>query len=455
MEEPQFLCVEYPGLVKDEDKMIETLGGLDHISHVFSESNRKLELKFRPGVPGAKPTSGELKDDTGILIKVKRMKNVKTGEIKVVHEVVGSITGTYKFEGFCDFQLLPMEKTKDDEYKSIRDELVVKKLMSTKDMKEDSTEKSTLFLPPMAFSRMDTPQDYQFRKEMRSEKIEKDMPDNIIGRTRQRRSLFNMFLTYDAETIPDGPQEQALQQVKAFAVEKKNIAEIRAMFQQQPIWLKAELAHKVKTPHKHLKYILPVVAYYFSSGPWRNQWIRFGYDPRKQPEAAELQTLDYRLRMGAGARQLVQSKRKTIMTKHKVVNSSKARTSLIEVTDKFAKEGPSQDMLAEKEEKVKDAYLFRSGRLPPSRQIFYQLKNICLPEVNLLITKYKISQCDEKNGWFKSGLDDKLRNLLAETIKQTCYFDDGASVLSSTLGQPSVADDEDEEEAEESESEED
>ena len=29
-----------------------------------------------------------------------------------------------------------------------------------------------------------------------------------------------------------------------------------------------------------IKY-LPAVAYRFSGGPWRNLWIRYGYDPRK------------------------------------------------------------------------------------------------------------------------------------------------------------------------------
>jgi general transcription factor 3C polypeptide 5 (transcription factor C subunit 1) len=29
-----------------------------------------------------------------------------------------------------------------------------------------------------------------------------------------------------------------------------------------------------------LKYIIPAVAYYFTTGPWRNLWVRFGYDPR-------------------------------------------------------------------------------------------------------------------------------------------------------------------------------
>lgn len=28
------ICIEYPGVVQNEDKMLETLGGLQEISHV-------------------------------------------------------------------------------------------------------------------------------------------------------------------------------------------------------------------------------------------------------------------------------------------------------------------------------------------------------------------------------------------------------------------------------------
>ena len=79
------------------------------------------------------------------------------------------------------------------------------------------------------------------------------------------------------------------------------------------MWLKAELLHKSEVPGKYLKLVLPVVAYYFSSGPWRNQWIKYGYDPRKDQEAAKFQTLDYRLRFRAGSRFTVESKRKSIV----------------------------------------------------------------------------------------------------------------------------------------------
>jgi general transcription factor 3C polypeptide 5 (transcription factor C subunit 1) len=36
--------------------------------------------------------------------------------------------------------------------------------------------------------------------------------------------------------------------------------------------------------HASSKNMLPLLAYVFSDGPWRDTHIRFGYDPRQKPE---------------------------------------------------------------------------------------------------------------------------------------------------------------------------
>ena len=55
----------------------------------------------------------------------------------------------------------------------------------------------------------------------------KDLPDNIIGRTRQRRSLYNCFLTFDAEKVPEKPNEAAKEQLENFGVEQKFIEKVK------------------------------------------------------------------------------------------------------------------------------------------------------------------------------------------------------------------------------------
>ena len=70
--------------------------------------------------------------------------------------------------------------------------------------------------------------------------------------------------------------------------------DLQHCLQDRPIWSKNALHALTRIPANRLKFILPALAYYFTTGPWRNQWARFGFDPRTDSTAAEYQTLDYR-----------------------------------------------------------------------------------------------------------------------------------------------------------------
>ena len=69
-----------------------------------------------------------------------------------------------------------------------------------------------------------------------------------------------------------------------------------------------------------------------------------------------------------------------------------------------------------------DAYLFRPGRAPPCRQMFYRFKDLLVEEAQrLMAANLKTSaeaECDEKNGWFASGTDAQLREVLNECINR-------------------------------------
>ena len=69
------------------------------------------------------------------------------------------------------------------------------------------------------------------------------------------------------------------------------------MFELKPIWSRSALAaHLTPSILAHvLSAALPALAYYFVSQPWRSTWVRFGYDPRSDPQAKIYQTLDVRI----------------------------------------------------------------------------------------------------------------------------------------------------------------
>ncbi len=82
-------------------------------------------------------------------------------------------------------------------------------------------EPAPLFLPPAAFSRMDLPQDYQYRREAAGEKTSMLTHYNVIGRTRQRRSHHAIFVTFDVDKVPDRPRDIAVSQLKVKFIAKR------------------------------------------------------------------------------------------------------------------------------------------------------------------------------------------------------------------------------------------
>ena len=154
----KFICVDYPGLVENENEAIRTLGGYDRIYQAFARKNSKLLVNYTPdnifskmicsiqidepnseqenghlnssdnndtananGSPGfsdvGQDTSGQLSREATpfknknndlilpcLLMSVKKQKY--GGELK--SEIVGKIRKLYCFTKMADFQYLPM-----------------------------------------------------------------------------------------------------------------------------------------------------------------------------------------------------------------------------------------------------------------------------------------------------------------------------------------------------------
>ncbi len=56
-------------------------------------------------------------------------------------------------------------------------------------------------------------------------------PSNIIGRTRQRRSIHAIFVTYDVDKVPDRPREFALNQIKIKFIDRERFSLVEAKYQ--------------------------------------------------------------------------------------------------------------------------------------------------------------------------------------------------------------------------------
>ncbi|XP_023324634.1 general transcription factor 3C polypeptide 5 [Eurytemora carolleeae] len=419
-ESPGLVCIEYPGVVENPEKAVRTLGGLDNIGLVLSEPNRRLELRFRSEDVYCKPTCGERHQCSSFVVKVKRKKLKKGVKDKpeYIHEtkLVGLVDSCFRFSNLCDFQYLPMEKDEEGKLSSLYPKVFFQNLVSSDWIEKEAP----LFIPPAVFSRMDAPQDYQFRREASAEKSS-GTPHNIIGRTRQRRSHHAIFVTYDVEKVPENPRDIAISQMKIKFIDKERFDIVEKNFKERPIWSKNALHAITRIASDRLKFILPALAYYFTTGPWRNQWIKFGYDPRLDSSAGRYQTLDYRVRLQGGARHKVAAKRSyaNYLLPYKATNWSKPRTSLINKSAFPGAENERKNEEVETEEdreKMIDVFKFRKGRIPPYRQMFYQYCDIEIESAQELLERNHSETCSERSGWFNPGTEEKLRNLLTEII---------------------------------------
>lgn len=122
------------------------------------------------------------------------------------------------------------------------------------------------------------------------------LPENVIGKTRKRRAGYSNFINFQAIDVPVAPPKGIENAMRVKFLQNFHLERVRKFFEQRPIWSKNALMYETKFTGEQLKILLPSVAYYFMTGPWRIMWVKLGYDPRKDPAARMYQTLDYRLK---------------------------------------------------------------------------------------------------------------------------------------------------------------
>lgn len=141
-----------------------------------------------------------------------------------------------------------------------------------------------------------------------------------------------------------------------------------------------------------LRFILASVAYYFTTGPWRNAWVRIGYDPRQDPQARyiirqwksaklnlvkcqnfvfhrNLQILDYRISQLFKNKVIPKRSYSKYTQPHKFASVMRSKTSTIRQTA----ETSSSSAKPVKEKKGENSYIYRPGMIPQCRQMFFQV----------------------------------------------------------------------------------
>ncbi|KAF9780292.1 RNA polymerase III transcription factor IIIC subunit-domain-containing protein [Thelephora terrestris] len=336
--------VEYPGYVHPTSvpEAVRTLGGHQVLEKAFRKSTKPdafLELRYRPDNPFAHPIAGEVVQTNSILLKVvkrrrKRMEGTLTdeqdagsiGEYTV--EPVGLIPGTARFRGLADYQYNPDPEDPVSKLRMAMEDLdvdAIRKFIIPEE-KEDYTAprdpnamsidpemsggppnatvemKSTMrTFPPPLFSRISIPQQYNFKANPNSRVV--TVVDEATGVEKQRyvnkdrwKGYGPVTAMYSDSGVPTEPTDVVAQMRNSV---NSNIQKaLLEKFSQRPIWTRTAILNQF-TPAEareihNSKIHLPLVAYVFQDGPWRDTFVRFGYDPRKDINARFYQRIYFR-----------------------------------------------------------------------------------------------------------------------------------------------------------------
>ncbi|KAM8933923.1 general transcription factor 3C polypeptide 5 [Pelodytes ibericus] len=435
------VCVEYPGLVQNVDKMLQTLGGEKGVSRVYADPAKRLELYFRPKDPYCHPLCANRFPTTTMILRVKkktcRKKGSKTKppesgqEGTIAMEIIGVVGTVYKFQGMSDFQYLAFSRGADGNVTSLYDKVLLKKPEKEEFFHQDIV----LHIPPPIFSRLDNAVDYYYRSNMNHREgfqPPQVSSDNLIGLSRARRPHNAIFVNFEDGEVPTGPHHAAVKKWMKLCTNPVDVRaeqEMKRLFNVRPIWSRSAIKANISVHPDKLKMLLPFVAYYMLTGPWRSLWVRFGYDPRKHPEAKIYQVLDFRIRCGmkygyATNDMPVKAKRSTYNYSLPITIKKPApqAVSMHDLTQGLgtSSSAGSKKTSSNKYKLKESVYTFREGTLPPYRQMFYQLCDLHVDSLQTIIRRNEGSEaeCTERDGWCLPKTSDQLRDAMSLMIKQ-------------------------------------
>ncbi|CAB5195742.1 hypothetical protein RhiirA5_270836 [Rhizophagus irregularis] len=303
----QIFVIEYPGYIKNINKVLHTLGSEKGLKKAINED--LMELRFRPDDPFCHPINGDVIPTSNLLLKVTRRKKKQNKTVNheeektsvkddVNFDILGIISKTCRFRGMSDYQYVPNMNHPILEYRKALESLNVNKIMDFESIINNIKEETNL--PPPSFSRVECPMDYGYQQNTAVVKVLVKKGDGqppslkLINRSR-RKKFIAISITYDIDNVPEEPPSESLKNIEQMPQESIN--GMRKLFEERPIWTRLALENNLPLNDKrNIKRLLPLVAYLMSNGPWRDCWIRYGYDPRlnKNKEARFYQLLDIR-----------------------------------------------------------------------------------------------------------------------------------------------------------------
>ncbi|KAI9317592.1 RNA polymerase III transcription factor IIIC subunit-domain-containing protein [Dichotomocladium elegans] len=296
----KFLCIEYPGRVKNVDRALETLGGEEALVSALNNSTKAVELRFRPKDPFSHPITSIIKPTSNILLKVtrRRKKNDPEDNGTIETNVVGIVNRICRFRGMSDYQYILSRESRMMKLRQNMEKGNVKEIIAFKSADEDNDSiRPDDLPPPPLFSVREIPFPYEYKQNLHVLKVRMRQPDGTYVVKSIHYSQKNMpnkiYITYDHPTVPTEPSIP----LEALPANEQRVAkQVAELFKERPSWTRAAVLSRLAPgDRKYYRAAVQVQTYSFSSGPWRDCLLPFGVDPRTDPAFAKYQYVGARV----------------------------------------------------------------------------------------------------------------------------------------------------------------
>ncbi|TPX67606.1 hypothetical protein CcCBS67573_g07465 [Chytriomyces confervae] len=412
-----FHVVEMPGRIigSDPQNAIAAMNGMDAVAKAFSQDLVPLELSLRPNDPFAHPLLGEIIPTANLLLKVTR-KRRKTGsgpngeylesDYKIETEIAGIIVKTGRFRALADYQYGMDPNDPMVQLKKSLNSFKIEGISKFDFSLDKGIQKDLRNVPPPVFSRIEWSQRYryqQFSKFTGIEVLAESGETRIIRKPQLRRNPCLKF-TRESVHVPTAPTSAILTFLDSLKSPPEMLAHIESLFQQRPIHTFHAVSNlckpviKRKTDVKLIHFLLSRFAYFMTSGPWRECWVRYGYDPRMDRDARVYQVISMRF---------VKAPQPLIRAKRLIGVPSGAR--LLGVIHGGIT-GENEDLENDKSHMFDGTLWKGNARL--------QICDITDPDVVKIVQSYRgiRKTFDTKDGWYEPALVDSIRKIVRNKI---------------------------------------
>ncbi|KAJ5795252.1 Transcription factor IIIC subunit 5 [Penicillium paradoxum] len=331
----RLVSVEHPAVIRNVDKAMETLQGDAGIKTLLDPAKHDTlaNLVLRPEDIMARAVQSTSLPSNNVLLKVtvpKRtgrrrkigsnepftdapqseatgppprrtakdlLRSLSDNPSKYQIEPVGRVERTHVFRGIPDFVYSTTASSFTNRF---RDKIIPFDFDKMKEYDIEMDKGAALnadLIPPPSFSHGDVPFHYIYRQNPTVKRAIGRSGELETVNTQTANKVLTHLVPYDIAQVPSEPRPNLVPISALDEGMQKTIANLRALYEQQPAWTRRGLRNNLTNDDDrlNLRHAIPYVGYIFRSGPWRDAIIKLGVDPRTSPEYRHYQTFMFRL----------------------------------------------------------------------------------------------------------------------------------------------------------------